>query len=87
MPGNAASPVTSPGRKEGNKNMRKLGNGIYIHRNKLIIKDEQGIYVEGYLHIFPTFTDARYFIDKMHSGCHKREPAIIGKWKAPRTGD
>ena len=65
--------------------MRKLGNGIYIHRNKLIIKDEQGIYIEGYLHIFPTFTDARYFIDKMHSGCHKREPVIIGEWKAPYT--
>ena len=60
--------------------MKKLGDGIYIHRRKMIVKDEQGICVEGYLHIFKTFNDARNFIDKISDGSNKKEPVIVGEW-------
>ena len=60
--------------------MRKVTNDIYVHRNRWIIKDEQGIYVEGFLHLFKTFNDAKNFIDKIHDGTNKKEPIIIGEW-------
>ena len=46
----------------------------------MIVKDEQGICVEGYLHIFKTFNDARNFIDKISDGSNKKEPVIVGEW-------
>lgn len=66
--------------------MRKLVDGIYIHRGKAIIKDEQGIFVEGCLHLFKTFNDARNYIDKTHDGSQKKEPVIVGEWSAEKVG-
>lgn len=61
--------------------MRKISDGIYIHRGKCIIKDEQGIWVEGHLEIFQTFNDAREFINQWIDGTNKIKPRIIGEWK------
>ena len=66
--------------------MQKLIDGIYIHKGKLILKDNQGIYVEGCLHLFKTFNDARNYIDKTHDGSHKKEPVIVGEWSAEKVG-
>ncbi len=60
--------------------MRKISDGIYVHRNLWITKDEQGICVEGHLEIFPTWNDAREFINKWLDGTNKKEPRIIGEW-------
>ena len=35
-------------------NMRKITDGIYQHRGYMIIKDEQGIWVENHLYLFKT---------------------------------
>ena len=48
--------------------MKKIVDNIYIHRKHFIIKDVQGIYVEGYLEIFPTWNDAKEFINKFEDG-------------------
>lgn len=53
---------------------------IYFHRGKWIIRHTQGICVEGYLELFPTFTDAKHFINKILDGSNEREPIIIGMW-------
>ncbi len=60
--------------------MRKISDGIYVHRNHWITKDEQGICIEGHLEIFPTWNDAREFINKWLDGTNKKEPRIIGEW-------
>lgn len=60
--------------------MRKLCDDIYTHRGYSIIKDEQGIWVCNWLHIFPTWNDAREFINKIIDGTNKKEPRIIGEW-------
>lgn len=61
--------------------MRKITEGIYTHRGNWILKDEQGIYVEGFLEIFKTWSDAREFVNKRIDGTNKREPKIAGEWK------
>lgn len=66
--------------------MKKLFDGFYVHRDREIIKDEQGIYVVGCLHLFKTFNDARNYIDKTHDGSHKKESVIIGEWDAKKAG-
>lgn len=63
--------------------MRKIADGIYTHRGSEILKDEQGIWVAGWLYLFKTYTDARFFIDKIIDGTNKREPVIVGEWKIP----
>lgn len=60
--------------------MKRLTDGIYIHKGKWIVKDEQGICVEGHLEIFKTWNDAREFINKFIDGTNKIEPRIIGEW-------
>lgn len=65
--------------------MRKLSDGIYIHRGYAIIKDNQGISIEGILSIFPTWNDAREFINKRLDGTNKREPRIIGEWSIEKA--
>ena len=60
--------------------MKKLVDGVYIHRRHLITKDEQGICVEDNLEIFPTWNDAREYVNKIMDGTHKKEPRIIGMW-------
>lgn len=60
--------------------MKKLADDIYTHRNHWIFKDEQGIFVEGYLSLFPTWGDAKEFINKIMDGTNKKEPRIIGEW-------
>ena len=66
--------------------MQKLIDGIYTHKGRMILKDEQGIYVEGSLLLFKTFNDARNFIDKTHDGSNKKEPVIVGEWSAEKAG-
>lgn len=61
--------------------MKRLADGIYIHRGWLMIKDEQGICIENHLEIFPTWNDAREFINKIMDSTNKTEPRIIGMWK------
>lgn len=61
--------------------MRKIVDGIYTHRGYEILQDEQGIWVSGFLHIFPTWNDAREFINKRLDGTNKKEPKIVGEWK------
>lgn len=60
--------------------MKKLCDGIYTHRGNDIIKDEQGIWVCGHLHIFKTLNDAKEFINKIIDSTNKKEPQIIGEW-------
>lgn len=45
------------------------------------MKDEQGICVENHLEIFPTWNDAREFINKILDGTNKKEPRIVGIWE------
>ena len=47
----------------------------------MILKDEQGIWVEHHLELFPTWNDAKAFINKIHDDTNKKEPRIIGEWK------
>ena len=61
--------------------MGKLSDGIYVHRGYWIVKDEQGICVEGHLEIFKTWNDAREFINKFLDGTNKKKPVIVGLWK------
>lgn len=62
--------------------MKKISDTLYLHRGRLILKDEQGIYVEHHLHLFKTWTDAREFINQILDGTNKKTPVIIGEWKA-----
>lgn len=71
---------------ERREDMKKLATDIYIHRGHLVIKDEQGICVENHHEIFPTWNDAREFINKMMDGTNKTEPRIIGTWKEQAAG-
>ena len=66
--------------------MKKWFDGFYVHRGHDIIKDEQGIYVVGYLHLFKTLNDARNYIDKTMDSTHKKEPVIVGEWSAEKAG-
>ena len=66
--------------------MKKLSDGIYIHRGYWIVKDEQGICVENHLEIFKTWNDAKEFINKLLGGTNKAEPRIIGMWKEQAIG-
>lgn len=68
------------------KNMTKIANDIYFHRGYCIFKDGQGIWVENHLELFPTWNDAREFINKMLDSTNKTEPRIIGEWKEQVTG-
>ena len=61
--------------------MRKISDGIYIHKNRMIFKDEQGIWVENWIHLFKTLADARAFVDKIIDGTNKKDPVIVGEWK------
>lgn len=61
--------------------MRKLTNGVYLHRGYWIVKDEQGICIENHLEIFKAWNDAREFINKLIDGTNKTESRIIGTWK------
>lgn len=61
--------------------MKKISEKIYIHRNHFITKDVQEICVEGHLEIFPTWNDAKEFINKIEDGTNKKEPKVIGSWK------
>ncbi len=60
--------------------MRKIANDIYAHRGYDIFKDNQGIWVESHLELFPTWNDAREFINKLLDETNKKEPRIIGMW-------
>ena len=62
--------------------MVKIVNDVYEHRGKYIAKDGQGIFVAGHLELFPSWDDARYFVDKLLDGISEKEPRIIGKWRA-----
>ena len=62
--------------------MKKIVNGIYTHRGYWIFKDEQGIYVENHLELFPTWNDAKDFINKIVDGTNIKEPRIIGLWQS-----
>lgn len=53
---------------------------FYTHRNVLIMKDEQGISTSLDLKLFPTFADARQYIDQSLDHTNTREPKIIGAW-------
>lgn len=66
--------------------MRKIANNIYFHRGYCIFKDEQGIWVENHLELFPTWNDAREFINKMLDSTNKTEPRIIGERKEQAAG-
>lgn len=59
--------------------LKRVADGIYVHRRQFIMKEEIGWSVEDNLEIFKTLNDAVAYIDKRHSSCNKKEPAIIGK--------
>lgn len=60
--------------------MKKITTDIYTHRGYDIIKDEQGIWVCGFLELFPSFNMAKEFINKHLDSTNKIEPKIIGYW-------
>lgn len=64
--------------------MKKIVDGMYIHRGYVIVKDEQGVWFNGCLHLFKTFSDARAYIDKQHDGSNKKEPVIVGEWRSKK---
>ena len=64
--------------------MRKFADDIYIHRGEWIFKDSQGIWVENHLELFPTWNDAREFINKRIDGTNKLEPRVIGTWSVDK---
>lgn len=59
--------------------MKKVADGIYVHRRQFITREEVGWSVEDNLEIFKTLNDAVAYIDKCHSSCNRKEPVIIGK--------
>ena len=59
--------------------LKRVADGIYVHRRQFIMKEEIGWSVEDNLEIFKTLNDAVASIDKRHSSCTKKEPVIIGK--------
>ena len=67
--------------------MKKWFDGYWVHRSMTVMKDEQGIYVVGCLHLFKTLTDAEIYIDQTHDfdmwqrKWNGRKPRIIGEWK------
>lgn len=66
--------------------MTKLFDGLYTHRGHDIIKDEQGIFVVGCLHLFKTLNDARNYVDKTMDSTNRKEPVIVGEWNAEKAG-
>lgn len=60
--------------------MTKIADNLYVHRKYLILRDDQGICVEGHLEIFPTWDDVRQFINMFLDSTNKKVPRIIGMW-------
>lgn len=59
-----------------------LEGRIYIHRTVLIIWSEQGIGTSISLDMFPTFNDARIFVDIYFDGFSEDgKHRTLGKWK------
>lgn len=58
--------------------MQHFGNGLYMHRGKGIFKMSIGWTVDESLLVFKSISDARAYIDQIHSGCNKKEPLVIG---------
>lgn len=46
---------------------------------RMIVKESIGWSVENCLFVFKTISDAQAYIDKIHSGCNRKEPVIIGE--------
>lgn len=64
--------------------MRKLCEGLYLHRGEIIVKDQQGIYIPGFvnaLDIYKSIEDARQAINKYNDGTNTKEPVVIGQWQ------
>ena len=59
--------------------LKKIADGIYVHRKQFITREEIGWSVEDNLDVFKTLNDAIAYVDKCHSSCNKKEPVIIGK--------
>ena len=66
--------------------MRKWFDNYWEHRTRTVMKDEQGIFIVGCLHLFKTLTDAEIYIDMHHDRqiwerkWNRREPKIVGEW-------
>ncbi len=65
--------------------MKKLADGIWVHRRYWIFKDEQGIYVDfgtsKSLNLYKTLEDAKQAINKVMDGTNTRELRIVGTWE------
>lgn len=59
--------------------MKKIADGIYVHRKQFITREEIGWSVDDNLEVFKTLNDAIAYVDKCHSNCNKKEPIVIGK--------
>ena len=51
--------------------MKKIVDGIYVHRKQFITREEIGWSVEDNLEVFKTLNDAIAYVDKCHSNCNK----------------
>lgn len=60
--------------------MRKISDGVYFHRGYDIIKDNQGIWITGFLVLFQSLNDAKEYINQHLDGTNKHDPRIIGIW-------
>ena len=64
--------------------MRKICENIWLHRSELIIKDEQGIWIDWKIRsfdLYKTIEDAKQAINKYLDGTNTKEPRIVGEWK------
>lgn len=69
--------------------MRKVADGLYVHRKEWIIRDDQGICIEWAIHpldIYKTLEDAKQAINKYMDGSNTKEPIVIGQWISPPRG-
>lgn len=60
--------------------MKKISEGVYVHRGYDIIKDNQGIWISGFLVLFQSLNDAKEYINQHLDGTNKHDPRIIGTW-------
>lgn len=58
-----------------------IPNRFYMHHQVCIFRDEQGVSTSLDLKLFPTFADAKRYIDIIFGYSNDRPPKIIGAWK------
>lgn len=60
--------------------MRRITEGLYIHRGYMILKHKEGWMVDYSLNIFKALIDCKNYINKSCDSTNTGEPRIIREW-------